>query len=153
MRQTIQKFGLYAFTTAVVLFLAGLVFGRGLSFGTQEVIGYATILVSLSLVYFAMRHFRDTVNHGVLSFGKALGIGLLISAFAALGVAVVDWIYTSFINPDFFADYTRMMEEQGRGDEVMQMSSGLLAAVMFFTVFIIGIIVSLVSALILQRKP
>ena len=45
-----------------------------------------------------------------------------------------------------------MLIEQGREDEVFEMTSIIGAAFMFLVVVIIGFIVSLISGLILQRK-
>jgi len=152
MKSTVIKYGLYAFSASAILFVLGLLLGDSLSFGNQEIVGYTSIVLSLLFVFFGIKHFRDHQNNGVVSFGKALGIGILISIFAGLGVAIIDLIYTMFINPDFFAEYTQMLKDQGREDEIVEMGSGLMAMVMFLTVVVIGFIISLLSALILQRK-
>ncbi|MFP2996897.1 DUF4199 domain-containing protein [Spongiivirga sp. MCCC 1A20706] len=148
MQKTVFRFGLFALIFAAALFLAGLVFGKNLDFSTQEIIGYLTILASLSFVFFGIKHFRDKQNNGLVSFGRAFLIGVLISAFAALGFAIIDYLYTAVINPDFIDEYVAATGD----DSAAGFSSGLLALVMFGTVLIIGIIVSLISALILQRK-
>jgi hypothetical protein len=44
------------------------------------------------------------------------------------------------------------MKDQGKEDEIMEIGSAMMATIMFLTVFMIGIIISLISALILQRK-
>ena len=152
MKSTIIKYGIYSCITAAVLFIFGLVYGQEADYSTREVLGYASIVVSLLFVFFGIKHFRDKENDGVVSFGQALGIGLFISALAGIGVALVDAIYTTFINPDFFDEYAQMMKDLGRGDEVMEIGSGMMAVIMFVTVFIIGFIISLISAIILQRK-
>jgi len=154
MKATIIKYGLYSFLTAAVLFILGLIIGQGqeADYSIGEILGYLSIVISLLFVFFGIKHFRDKVNIGFVSFKKALIIGLLISVLAGIGVAIVDAIYTTFINPDFFDEYTQMMIDQGRGEDVIEMGSGLMAIVMCLTVFIIGIIISLISSLILQRK-
>lgn len=152
MKNTIRKYGVYSLILGLVLFSSGLFFGKGMDFSTQEVIGYLTILVSLTFVFFAIKHYRDKENNGSVSLGKALLIGLLISAFAGLGIAIADYIYTTLINPDFFADYAAMMKENGNTEEIPDWGSGFMAFIMFSTVMIVGLIVSLISALILHRK-
>lgn len=168
MKNTILKYGGYALVTAIVLFLLGLLFGKGIDYSAQEIIGYITILTSLSFVFFGIKHYRDKVNDGNVSFGRALLIGFLISLMAGIGIAIADFIYTSFINPDFMTEYTehtlKTMEQTLSTDEfaikkeefVTQMeamgSPTMLALIMFATVGIIGFIISLISALILQRK-
>ena len=168
MKQTVLKYGGYGLVTALVLFLLALALGKGLSYSKQEVLGYVTIVSSLSFIYFGIKHYRDKVNDGVVNFGTALGIGMLIAVLVGLGIGIADYIYTTVINPDFmteYMDYTlKTMEETLSPEEFAlkkaemetQMeafgSSSALAVVMFLTVVIIGFIVSILSGLILQRK-
>jgi len=152
MKNTVIKFGFYGFLLSISLFLSGLYFGKGMDFSTQEVVGYLTMVISLVFVFFGIKHFRDNENNGEITLVKGLLIGILISVFTASGIAIADFIYTSFINPDFFVDYVAMMREQGHTEEIPDWGSGFMAFIMFATVLIIGLIISLISALILQRK-
>ena len=168
MKNTVLKFGGYGLILGAVIFGLALTLGDGLSYTTQEIIGYGSMVASLSFVYFGIKHYRDKVNNGKVSFGKALLLGLLISAFVGLGVGSIDYLYTTVINPDFAQEYlaktlesyetlysgeelsakkaelTKQMEDYG--------GSGFMAALMFVTVVLIGLIISIISALILQRK-
>ncbi|GAA4269013.1 DUF4199 domain-containing protein [Hyunsoonleella aestuarii] len=152
MKSTINKYGLFGAITGFVIFMSHLAFAKNLSYSTLEVLGYISIFLSLSFIYFGIKHFRDNVNEGSITLGKALIIGLLISVLVGIGIAIADFIYTKFLNPNFFEDYTQMLIEQGRGDEVFEMTSLMGAAFMLVLVVIIGFIVSLISGLILQRK-
>ncbi len=171
MKNTIVKFGVYAFITASVLFLAGFLIGKqvDLDFNTMAIFGYASMILSLVFVYFGIKHFRDQINDGKVTLGKALVIGLLISLFSAIGFAIVDYIYTTSINPNFAVEYksytmTQLSEANLSAEEFktkveeleasmdMMGSSSFMAFVMFGTVMIIGFIISLISGLILQRK-
>ena len=151
MKSTIIKYGLLALLTAAILFFAALVLGKELSFGTQEVIGCASIVISLIFVFFGILHYRDKENNGRVTFGKAFSIGILISMCSALGFAIIDYLYTAVINPDFMDDYIVAMKENGQ-ESIESYSSSSLALFMFGIVFVIGIIVTLLSAFILQRK-
>ena len=150
MKPTITKFGLFALLSAAVLFLAALVIGKEMSYSTQEVIGYVSIVVSLSFVFFGIKHFRDKENNGHIAFRQAFAIGILISMFAALGFAMIDYLYTAVINPDFITEYAATMKANGQ--EMESYSSSTFALFMFAIVLVIGIIVTLLSAFILQRK-
>ena len=152
MKKTVITYGIYGLTLALALFLSGLYFGQGMDFSTQEVIGYVTMVACLSFVFFGIKHFRDKENNGEITFGKAVLIGVLISAITALGITIADFIYTTSINPDFFKEYTAVMRAQGYEGEIPDYGSGFMAFIMFVTVLIIGLIISLISALILQRK-
>ena len=168
MYKTVIRFGLYSLLLAAVLFLLALVAGTALSYSAQETIGYLTMVVSLVFVFFGIRHYRDKVNDGKVRFGKALLIGVLISIFAGIGFGIVDYIYTTAINPDFAQDYLNGMLadmkenlpadkfeiEKAALEQQMEQygDSGFMAFLMFATVSMIGLVISIISALILQRK-
>lgn len=152
MKSTICKYGLYGLLVGLIIFLIHLTLGKDLSYSTNEILGYISIFISLSFVFFGIKHYRDNVNNGVISLGKALIIGVLISFLVAIGIGIADFIYTQFINPDWFENYYQMMRDAGKEDEIIEMSSLTAGIFMVALVSIIGIIISLVSGLILQRK-
>lgn len=169
MNTTVKRYGLYGAATLIVLSFLAWFIGKDmdLDFGTQELIGYATIVVALSFVYFGIKHFRDRENHGSVSFGQALKIGILISLITGLAFGVLDIIY-KMIYPDFIAEYYDAMVEQARASVPADQIDAKLAEMesqkelfsnpilsfllMTVTVFVIGFIVSLLSSLVLQRK-
>lgn len=168
MNTTIRTYGLYSSITICVLFLLSWFLGKDLDFSTQEVLGYASMIVSLSFVYFGIKHFRDHENNGTVTFGKALFIGTLISLLAALAFGILYMLYIKYINPDFLTEYYEVavaeMKESLASDEFeerlaeMESEKELFSNIWFnflvmsLTVFIIGFIISLISSLMLQRK-
>lgn len=169
MKQTVIKYGFLGLLTSTIIFLGAILLGEGLTYSVQEIIGYAAMIVSLSFVFFGIKHYRDHVNKGYVTFGKALLIGVLISVFVGVGVGISDYIYTTWINPDFATEYleatlktmeSTLTEEEFKTKQAeltQQMKdyggSGFMAFLMCFTVILIGFIISLISSLILQRKP
>ena len=168
MKKVVLRFGLYSFVTATLLFLSGFLFGEGLGYSAMEIIGYASMGISLVFVFFGIKYYRDKENEGKIVFAKALSIGILISLFAALGFGIIDYLYTTVINPDFANEYLATtladMKEQFTAAEfevkksalVQQMTDygkpAFMAVIMFATVLIMGCVFSLISALILQKK-
>ena len=153
MKNTVIKYGIYGFLTGVVIFTLHLTLGiKNLEYSTNEILGYISIFLSLSFIFFGIKHYRDHVNNGVVTIGKAIGIGIFISMLVGLGVALADFIYTKFMNPSFFSDYEKTLIDQGNEDEIIKMTSATAALFMFALVTVIGFIISLLSALILQRK-
>ncbi len=168
MKTTVIKYGLYALISGFLLFGLPFLLGMGVSFDYGELIGYTSMVLSLLFVYFGIKHYRDKVNSGNISLGKAIAIGMLIALFSAVGVALFDYIYTTQINPDFASEYIdysiKKMEATLSPEElkvksaelIQQMkdygSPGFMAFMMFSTVVILGFIISLISGLILQRK-
>ncbi|WP_108867483.1 DUF4199 domain-containing protein [Aquimarina aquimarini] len=169
MKNTIIRFGSQSALTICILSLVGWYLGKNLDYSIQEVIGYAGIIVALLFIFFGIKHFRDKENNGIVSFKKALLIGVLIALIAALIFGLLDTIYIKYINPDFITEYYTHYEEQMRNtlpEAELQTKLAELESqkkifsnrfmsffLMFTTVFIIGFIISLISALILQRKP
>ena len=152
MKSTVLKYGIRGLVIGIVIFGLHLSLLNSFDYGTNEILGHISILLSLSVIYFGLKHYRDHVNDGELSLVKAIIIGVLISILVGIGVGIVDFIYTKYINPEFFDDYAQMLRDQGREDEIMEMSSGIMAAFMWAIVTVYGVIVSIVSGLILQRK-
>ena len=154
MKSTVVKFGSYGLLTGFVIFMLHLFFGiDNLDLTTNEILGYVSIFLSLSFIFFGIKHYRDKENDGFITLGKAIKIGLAISVLVALGISIADFMYTKFINPDFFANYEQQLIDQGREDEIMEMTSTIAAIFMLVLVTIIGFIISLISGIILQRKP
>ncbi|GAA3644785.1 DUF4199 domain-containing protein [Flavivirga jejuensis] len=168
MQNTIKKFGGYAALVGGLLFIGGHFFDWGIGFSILEIFGYASILASLSFVFFGIKHFRDQINNGVISFKKALLIGLTISAISGIVIGLLDVVYVTMINPDFVVEYKEYALEGMKNtlsanefelekatlEKQMKLFENPVFtwAIMFTTVFAIGIIVSLLSSLILQRK-
>lgn len=168
MKSTVLKFGTYSSILLIVLFGISFFFEGAMSYETSEIFGYATIVLSLSFVYFGIRNYRDAINNGTVSFGKALKIGVLITLLAALTFGLINVVYTEVINPEFMGEYYNHNIEKYRASlpaaefeaklKEMESQKDMFTnpvfnfALMSITVFIIGFIISLLSALTLQRK-
>jgi hypothetical protein len=168
LKKTVLKYGSYGFIAGILLFLLAFLLGDNLSYTVQEIVGYTAMIVSLSFIFFGIKHYRDNVNNGLLSLGKAILIGLLISIFVGIGVGIIDYIYTTVINPEFATEYLnnsletmqstlspeKFEIEKAKLTEQMEAygGSGFMAFIMFITVVMIGFVISLISGFILQRK-
>jgi hypothetical protein len=168
MKKTVLRYGMYGSITLAVLFSLGLYIGQYLDYSTREIIGYTTMIVSLSFIFFAIKHYRDSENNGLVSFKQALLIGVLISLIVALVFGIIDVIYIEFINPDFMAEYYTHQVEQYRNtlsemefqeklkeleaQKELFSSTFVSFIIMSLTVFVLGFIISLISTLFLQRK-
>ena len=131
MKKTVIKYGGYGLLVGFIIFTLHLVFGiKNLDYSTNEILGYISIFLSLSFIFFGIKHYRDHVNNGLISLGKAITIGVLISLLVALGIAIADFIYTKFIDPSFFTNFEKTLIEQGREDEIIKMTSATAALFM-----------------------
>ena len=71
--------------------------------------GYLIMLAALSLIFVGVKRYRDVECGGVIGFGRALGLGMAMAAFAGL-VYVAGWeAYLATTDGNFLADYTAAM--------------------------------------------
>ena len=168
MKKTVLRYGLYGALTITILFLATWFLLKDSDFASGEALGYLSMIVSLSFVYFGIKNFRDKENSGRISFKKALLIGILISLITAIGFGIIDTIYVKYLNPDFTQTYYNNAIEEMKNtlpanelelklrelesQRELFSNSYFLFAVMSGTVLVIGFIISLISVVILQRK-
>lgn len=133
----------------------------------REVYGYLSILISLSFVFFGIRAYRNIECQGSITFFKALGIGVLITLLPAILFGVYNVIYMEVIEPDFADQYFQAAVEQIKLDysgaeldaklEEMSANKALFMSPVFnfflmsITVFLIGVVVSVISAVTLKK--
>src|ERR1700710_3077609 len=88
-----------------------------LSLNTRLVCGYATMILGFSLIFVAIKNYRDTYSNGQITFIKALRIGLLITLIASTVYVVVWMIDFSYFVPDYGAKYQAqaIAERKARG--------------------------------------
>lgn len=171
MKRTVLIFGLLSgAVSSAMMFLTLPLIHRGVvNFDNGEVIGFAAIFLSFLFVFFGIRAYRES-HGGTISFGRAMAVGVLISAISS-AFYVGSWLIIYYkLMPDFGDQYAAhaiaKLQAKGaseaaiaaRKKEMAQMkaiyASPLLnAAVTFIEPFPIGLIVTLVSAGILRRKP
>ncbi|MEQ8424820.1 MAG: DUF4199 domain-containing protein, partial [Cyclobacteriaceae bacterium] len=129
MRKVVLTFGLIAGAIVTTLMLASMpLMGNGtISFENGELVGYGTMIIALSMIYFGVKSFRDNHSSGVISFGKAFQVGILIAAVAAVIYASGWEVYVNTSSSDFMEQYTtqylEQMEKEGAsGTEIDQRS-------------------------------
>jgi hypothetical protein len=171
MRKVVLTYGVIAGLIICVLMV---VVGLGTSdhgdYSLSVVLGYATMIVALSMVFFGIRQYRDAYSGGAIKFGKAFLIGLYITLIASV-FYVVGWkIYSSIAIPDFADKYAKHMvdnlKKSGMSDSVIAVKTKELAewkemfknpiyelGMTFLEIFPVGLLISIICALILKRKP
>lgn len=152
MKNTIIRYGTYGFVLAIVVFAICVNVWTDLDLAAHERIGYFMAVVSLSFVFFGIKHYRDKEYNGSIGLRRAVLIGLLISVIIGVGIAIANLIYTTFINPEFFDQYVAAMRKEGYRGEIPNYGRGFLAMIMFIMVMMLGIFFSVFSAAVLQRK-
>jgi hypothetical protein len=124
------------------------------------------VLITIAGLSLGMREWRNEVGQGVMSYGRALGTGVLISLWMALFSAVFTFIYFKFINPGFTDAMVQFqmaeMERKGMPAATIEQSEGVLrffSSTPMLTVMsaimgcVFGVILSLILAAIFKSKP
>ena len=136
---------------------------------TGMVIGYLTMLVSLTTVFLGVKRYRDMEKGGVIGFLPALLVGLCIAGVASLFYVLAWEIYMYQTNYTFIDEYTATLIKrmQGEGKPVAEIAA--FAAQMnemkasyanpafrmlmtFAEIAPVGLVVAIVSAAVLRNS-
>ena len=171
MKRIVIIFGLISGVISSALMFLTLPFMHNgtVNFENGYVIGYTAILLSFLLVIFGIRSYREN-NGGTITFGRAFTVGILITLISCV-FYVASWevIYYK-IMPDFADRYAAHaisdMRAKGATDAAIaakkvemekmktMLDNPLLnAAMTFIEPFPVGLVVTLVSAAVLRRRP
>ena len=171
MKKIVLTFGLVSGALFAVMMAATLPFMDRIGFQYGELIGYTTMIVAFLFVFFGIRSYRETVGNGYITFEQAFKVGILIVIISSL-CYVISWqiIYFNFI-PDFVDKYSAYMIEKSRAagaspeqiaGEVAQMERFKVIfqnpfynflITFFIEPFPVGLIITLISATILRKRP
>lgn len=172
MQKIVLRFGLLSGVILVALsaVMLPLCLKGVINFDHSEVLGYSAMVLAFLMVFFGVRSYRDTVGGGAISFGKAFQVGILIT-LVTCAMYVISWeiAYFNFF-PDFLDQYNAhvlaKMRAAGETEAAIREQAAKLAemakyydnilfnvGITFMEVFPVGLIVTLVSAAILRRKP
>ncbi len=170
MRKIVFTYGLISAGVSAVLWtIISYFMSRNMGLENGMLIGYTAMTISFLFIYFGMAAYRDNVAGGAVSFGKALQVGLWITLIGCV-CYVIAWtiIYNTMI-PDFMDRYAehilgKMRARGATPDELLAKTAEMNAMkenynnplFFFFMTFMeplpVGIIVSLISAIIVSRK-
>lgn len=137
---------------------------------TQGMIyGFTAMIVAFSMTFIGIRNFRNKYNNGVISFGKAFQIGIFIVLIASTMYVLAWEIDYHFFFPDFGDKYAVKMIEAAKAKGVtaaelaktttemnafkVEYKNPLYRIFMTYVEILpLGIVITLISALILKKK-
>ena len=170
MQKTIIRYGLLSGTTILVLLLIVSLIGfETFGFEYGQLIGYSSMLLAMLFVFFGIRSYRSSTENGLLSFWQGFKTGIGIALIACL-FYTIGWLFINeFIYPDFMDEYTKYYAEQLKSgglsakeieakmnemNSMVEMYKNPLwkFTFTFLEIFPVGLIVSLISALVLKKK-
>jgi hypothetical protein len=171
MKRNVMIFGLILGTILVanMVYMVDMVYNNP-DFETNDVVGYAAMIVVFSLTFFGIRNYRNKQLNGAISLGKAFKTGAFIALVGSTMYVVVWLFYYYLFVPDFLDKYSACVinnatrsgatasELTAKTEEMEQFKE--MYKTPFFVILItyaevlpIGLVVAFISALILKRKP
>ena len=167
MKKNIIIYGLIA---GIIVSILMLVSANNITdFDTSLFAGYASMLISFSLVFVGIRNYRDKYNDGVVSFGKAFKIGIMIVLIAST-IYVIAWLIAYFyFEPDYLEKLSAKMLDKLKANGASQIEIDkqikemadfarlyknpfFNAMMTYVEILPVGLIVTLISSFILKRK-
>lgn len=136
---------------------------------SSMLVGYLTMIVALSVIFVAVKQYRDKHLGGVIKFLPALLMGLGISVIASV-LYVAAWeVYLNLTHYAFMENYTHAMIESAKakgvaGPELDQLVSEMSTMkenyknplfrlpMTFVEPFPVGVIVSLIAAALMRNS-
>jgi|SRR5215472_8387780 len=170
MRKTILTFGLISGVISSLMMVASLPVARRIGYDQATVIGYTSIVLSFLLVFFGIRSYRDNAADGQITFVKAFAVGISITLISCICYVVTWEVMYYNVFPDFWDRYGAHLVEKlkasGASPAAVQAQLHRVtkykelyknplvnAAMTFIEPFTIGLVITLISAAVLRRKP
>lgn len=134
-----------------------------------EILGYAAMILALTAIYFGIRQYKSELGDE-LSFKQAFIFGTFVNFIAAVVFAIFSYALYAWLMPDFLQQYldhsiAKVMTDTAltEGERAEQLnfindnksvflSPAIGGAMMFGTVFPIGLVMTLISAFALKSK-
>jgi hypothetical protein len=171
MRTIVLKYGTISGLIASALMFISLIIENKSGFGSSSVVmGFIGMVLAFIPLYFGIREYRQTVGEGYVTFLKALNIGILIVVISGVFYTLSWMVIYYWVTPDFADKYCAAMVDQMKTasrpqkeiDQVvaemtkykeMCKNPFVLAAYTFPESLPMGIIISLICAGVLRKKP
>jgi hypothetical protein len=152
-----------------VLITLAMIFSKQIGSERGMYVGYTSMVLSFLLVYFGIRSYRDNAG-GVITFGRAVGLGLAITAISCVCYVVAWEILYHFFMPNYFDNYIAHALENARAagaspaalaaktaqlEKMKAIYANFFAgaAMTFLEPFPVGLFITLISAAALRKKP
>jgi hypothetical protein len=140
-----------------------------INFDNGMIVGYASMVIALSTIFFAIKTYRDQHRNGSIKFLEGLKIGLLLTAIAGIMYALTWEVYYNTVASDYLEKYSvhymeklkaegataaELAKEQAQMDEMSEMYKNPLVRFGFTLMEIVpvGLLISLISAAVLRKR-
>ena len=169
MKRIVLIFGLISGALMALFMFATMPFLDKIGFDRGYIVGYTGMVLAFMLIFFGIRSYRENVGGGAITFGRAFIVGILIAVISSICYVIAWQILYHFFMPDFFEKFTAHVIEKARAsgatpeaiqakvqemDQAKRLYSNpvLHVAFTFLEPFPVGLIITVISAVILRKK-
>ena len=169
MKKTVLTFGLLSGVVSALMMFVTVLFIDRIGYDNGVFVGYTAIVLSLLFVFFGIRSYRDNQLGGRITFGRAVGVGLLITLISCVFYVIAWEIEYATVFSDFADKYAAYAMDKARASGADQAALAAKAAEMAdmkkvmdnplvrpLFIFIepapVGLLVTLISAAVLRKK-
>jgi hypothetical protein len=170
MKKIVLVYGIIAgIINLAISYLVFVVLGDAFSHSQNEVMGYLVMIIALSIIFVAIKQYRDKNLGGVIKFKTAFLLGLYISLIAGT-IYVANWeVYMQTAgSDDFIEQYQSSMIEKMKADgasneeideqiekneyyKEMYSNTFYRILITYSEILPVGLIISLLSAFLLKN--
>lgn len=171
MKKVIITYGLIGgvIVSAIMLGTHPLLEKGMLNYDHGLIIGYGSMVIALSMVFFGVKSYRDQYSSGTISFWQGVKIGILITLVASVMYALTWEVYYNTAVPDFMEKYTqhyldKMASEGASQAEIDEMRAEMTSfnelyenplvrfGVTLTEILPVGVVITFLSAALLRKR-
>lgn len=174
MKKIILTYGLIAGVLSMIFtFLIATLCDRDMiDFSKAELVGYASMVIALSMIFFGIKSYRDNYGSGTITFWRGVQIGILITCIGSVMYIAGAELYTA-VNPGFgpkvmekYKEYeTKKLGQKGAPQaeidatvqqmtemEMMMQNPLVRFGIYLIEIFPVGVIITFLSAALLRKR-
>lgn len=171
MKKIILVYGALAgLIVGAMFFIGAPLFDKGIiTFDNGMWVGYTSMIIALSLIFFGVKNYRDRQSRGVITFGTAFKMGLLITLVAAI-IYALSWevafhtVSKGYSEAMYSHEVEKIKQKSTNESElqeqlikmenfkVMYENPLIRFGITVMEIFPVGLIISLLSAGLLRKK-
>lgn len=174
MKKVVLTFGLIGGVLSIIFTftIATLCDRDMIDFSKAEIVGYASMVIALSMIFFGIKSYRDNYAGGTITFWKGVQIGILITCIGSAMYIVGGEAYT-IINPGFapkvmekYKEFeSNKLKQKGASQEEIDTTMKQMAdmikmmenplfrfGIYLIEIFPVGVIITFLSAALLRKR-
>jgi hypothetical protein len=170
MKKNVWKYGLLSGLALAGTMAVTVPFEHHIKASYGMLVGYTLMVLSFLIVFVGVKHYRDTECGGYLGFGRAFAAGVLMMLISCACYVAMWEVLTATVEKNFAHEYTAGMVKRAQNSglqgaaldakiaearkfEVMYSNPLYRMSMTLLEPLPVGIVMALVSAGILRRKP